>query len=377
VGKYRKVIPWLAVLLCSITLSGCWDAKELDDLAVPVVGALDTVLESEKEYPDDKYLFTVGFPVFYENVEERFHVIETKGKTMGDTRGRRNSQLGEQVMFGQFQILILGEELAKKENLLEVLDIFNRNTAIKASLLLAIVKGRAADLMKKPVKDYPCMGIYLKALMETSKDVNFYPYTTLFYFNRELISHEAAVVLPQVEYKNGNIMLTGSCLVNKGKLAAELGRKETETVVMLRGIKCRGTLAFDVLKDEKVIDEVSFEGTNSRKVTVKRTGDKYAFNIQIKLTGVIAEHIRKEPIQDGTDYLKLIQVSLKENIKKRAEAIIEKTQEEYRFDALDLAKYIKAHTREKLTKEDIDRIVQESEINVEVKVKIQNAGGIM
>lgn len=75
--------------------------------------------------------------------------------------------------------------------------------------------------------------------------------------------------------------------------------------------------------------------------------------------------------------MKLFQDSLEQHIKTRAEAFVEKTQEEFKFDAFSIANYIKAHTREKLTNEDIDRIVQESEINVEVKVLIRNAGGKM
>jgi hypothetical protein len=231
--------------------------------------------------------------------------------------------------------------------------------------------------MKAPTHSYPNVGIYLKALMENSKNTNFYPYTTLFLFNRDLISYETAAILPHIIYRNGEIMLAGSCLVNKGKISGEMGREETETAVMLRGAKCRGTLSFEAKKDDKVIDEVTFEGTNSRKVTLKRIGDKYVFNIQIKLAGVIAEHSKQKPMQDGTDLLKVFQDSLEKHIKKRAEALIKKTQEEFKFDALHLSNYIKAHTREKLTKEDIDRIVQESEINVDVKVEIENVGGKM
>ena len=50
-------------------------------------------------------------------------------------------------------------------------------------------------------------------------------------------------------------------------------------------------------------------------------------------------------------------------------------QKEYGFDALELGMEIKAHSREKMAEEDIDRIIQDSEINVEVKVQIENAGG--
>ncbi len=358
-------------------LTGCWDAKELDDLSVPLIAAFDKIMESEKEYADDKYLVTVGVPVFYEDVKENFHVIETTGQVVGEARGRRNAQLGEQVIFGQLQLLLIGEELAKKEDLIELTDLITRNPKVKGSIFIIIVKGRGFDIIKTPTHSYPNVGIYLKALLENSRNTNFYPYTKLFDFNRSLISYESAALLPHIIYQDGEIKLAGSCLVNKGKISGEMGREETETAVLLRGIKCRGTLSFKAQKDGKVIDEATFEGTNRRKVTVENEGDKYAFNIQIKLAGTIVEHKKDKPMQDGTDLVKVFQDSLEKHIKKRAEALVKKTQEEFKFDALELANYIKAHTREKLTKEDIDKIIQESEINVEVKVQIRNAGGKM
>jgi len=358
-------------------LTGCWDSKELDDLSIPLIVAYDKILEKEKEYPDDKYLVTMGVPVFYEDVKEKFHVIDTTGQIIGEARGRRNTQIGEQVIFGQLQLLLLGAELGKKENLLEITDAITRNPKVKASIFVIIAKGRAVDIMKTPIHSYPNVGIYLKALIESSRNTNFFPYTTLFHFNRDLISYETAALLPHIAYAKGEVKLAGSCLVNKGKITGEMGREETETAVMLRGIECRGTLSFKVEEDGEVIDEATFEGTNSRKVTVERLDDKYAFNIQIKLDGAIVEHKKLKPMQDGTDLMKVFQDSLEQHIKKRAEALVEKTQEEFKFDALSLANHIKAHTREKLTKDDIDRIIQEAEINVEVNVQIRNAGGKM
>lgn len=373
----RKAVCVFTAVLCLTMLTGCWDAKELDDLSIPLIAAYDLLLENEKEYSDDKYLITVGVPVFYKDVEKKFHIISTTGKIIGEARGRRNSRVGEEVILGQLQLLLLGEEIAKKEDLMIITDILTRNPRLKASMFITVVKGRAVDLVKKPIYAYPNVGIYLKALMKNSKGTNFYPYTTLFQFNRSLISYETSAMLPLIIYKNGEIVLSGSCLVNKGKLARELSREETEVATMLRGIKCRGVLAFDALQDGKVIDKAIFEGANSRKVTIERTGDKYIFKIKIMLTGVISEHTKQRTIQDGTDLLKVFQVSLEQHIKKRAEDFVKKTQEEFKFDALHLANYIKAYTREKLTKDDIDRIVQEAGINVEVKVKIQNVGGKM
>lgn len=73
--------------------------------------------------------------------------------------------------------------------------------------------------------------------------------------------------------------------------------------------------------------------------------------------------------------MKLSQKSLEDLIKNRALEFVKKVQEEYGFDALNIAKEIKAHSRERMDKKDIDRIIREAEINVDVKVNIENTGG--
>lgn len=373
--RHKRILVIIYITIVATALSGCWDSKELDDLAIPLVGAYDLILEEEKEYPDDKYLVTAGIPVFYEDVKDKFHIISSAGRIVGETRGRRNTELGEQVIYGQLQILLFGEELARNENLIELIDIITRNPSIKASLYLIVVKGRAVDLMKRPIHAYPNIGEYLRELLKNSRNNNFYPYTTLYTFNRDLITYETAAILPHVIYSNGDITLSGCCLANKGKVEAELGREETETLVMLRGIKCQGDLSFEAVKDGKTIDYVTFQGSNERRVVMQQQGGKYNFNIQIKLDGVIVEHLKQIPMEDGEDLPKLFKESLEQHIKARAESIVEKVQKEFKFDALSLANYVKAHTREKLTKEDIDRIISEADINVEVKAHIRSAGG--
>ncbi len=373
--KIKRVFVIICAAMLATVLSSCWDSKELDDLAIPLVGAIDLILDEEKNYTDDKYLVTVGIPVFYEEVKDKFHIISSTGRIIGETRGRRNTELGEQVIYGQLQMLLLGQELAKKENLIELIDIITRDTSVKASLYLIVVKGRAVELMKRPIHAYPNIGEYLRKLLKNSKKNNFYPYTTLYAFNRDIITYETAAILPHVIYNKGEITLSGCCLINKDKVMAELGREETETLVMLRGIKCQGALSFEAVKDGKIIDQATFQGSNNRVVTIQKQEGKYIFNILIKLDGVITEHLKQIPMEDGEDLLKIFKESLEQHIKARAESIVEKTQKEFKFDALSLANYIKAHTREKLTKEDIDRIISEAEINVEVKAHIRSAGG--
>ena len=372
---HRSILLLIAVLISVSLLSGCWDQRTLDELGFPFLAGYDYAREEEKEYPDDKYLISVGAPVLYEEAESKYHVERTPGIMPSQTRSRRDARFGEQYILGQQQVAIFGNEIAGKENLIILMDSLYRNDKIKDSLYLAVAEGRAVDLISMRVKHYPNTSVYIRMLLKTIKANNFLPVCTLFMFNRDVFSNNTAPMLPCIIKKEEDIVLAGSCFINDGKKTENIGRMETETAVFLRGIECRGVISYDVKEDKKIIDQETFSGKNSRKVKVKKEGKKFLINIQIKLSGVIVERKNSQSFKDNPDILKLSQKSLEDLIKNRALEFVKKVQEEYGFDALNIAKEIKAHSRERMDKKDIDRIIREAEINVDVNVNIENTGG--
>ena len=117
-NKIHKYILLSAVIIINaLSLSGCWDERELDELAVPFIRGYDYANEEEKMQPDDKYLISAGFPVFYEDTAEKYHVDITSGSLDGEGINNRNTHFGEQIIQGQLQIVMLGEELIRNENI--------------------------------------------------------------------------------------------------------------------------------------------------------------------------------------------------------------------------------------------------------------------
>jgi Ger(x)C family germination protein len=374
--KQNKILL-LIILTITLSLSGCWDTKELDELMIPFLTSFDLAEPHEKEYPDDRYVIGVSYPVFYGDVKEENDVAVAAGYLIGETRSRRNAHVGEQLVTGQTKVLLIGNELAEKGNIDEVLDILTRDPSTKASLYLAIVDGRAVDILNGKVNHYPNSDEYVRKLLKHINKTNFYPYISLFHYNREVFSNNIAPLVPYITYKNGDIVLAGSCYIDNGKKIAHLGREETETAVMLRGISCRGTLSFPIKDGDKIVDGISLACTNDRKVRVKNEGEYYSIDITIKLKGGIVERSKQVAFEDSKEIIKLGEKSLEDIIQKRAEALVKKTQTEIKCDTLGVANHIKAITRWELTKEDIDEIIQNAHINVDVEVHILSTEGKM
>jgi hypothetical protein len=182
-------------------------------------------------------------------------------------------------------------------------------------------------------------------------------------------------LIPYIDYKNGDIVLAGSCYINNGKKIAHLGREETEAAVMLRGIRCRGTFSFPVKDGDETIDSISVACTNSRRVRVKNEGDYYSIDITIKLVGGIIERSNQVDFEDSQNVIELGEKSLEDIIQKRAEVLVERAKNEFKCDTLGVANYIRANTRGELNKEDIDEIIQNAQVNVNVEVRLISTEG--
>lgn len=137
----KKYVVFI-ILILTLFLSGCWDRRELNQLAITLALGIDKV--------DDEYLVTAQVVVPSE--------MSMKGSSAGGTKVTLYSESGETVYEairkmtknsprkiypGHFRLLILGEELAK-EGLGETLDVLSRDWEIRPDFYVVIAKDTTA-----------------------------------------------------------------------------------------------------------------------------------------------------------------------------------------------------------------------------------------
>jgi spore germination protein KC len=146
-------------LLCS--LSGCSNYKELNQIAI--------VLGMGVDYIPSKHLYEVVFQLVNpsENAANGMSsggtpvvTITTTGKTISEAARNASKQISRQHSYSHIELIIIGEQLAKKESLNYVFDTFERDAGIRVNVPVLIardVKVRTAmdilpSLDKVPVK---------------------------------------------------------------------------------------------------------------------------------------------------------------------------------------------------------------------------------
>jgi spore germination protein len=283
--NHRKVLKiGLCIILLSL-LSGCWDATDVDKLAIVMVAGYDTPMSL---------------------VDTDLHVSALTDATMGSgevrgvdaysigtSRTNRNYSTPRAYALTQLQLALYGEELAR-QGLRKYVDILLREPAIKNSLYLAIVEGKAADFLHTINENEPKMGGQsLITLVELAPDQSYIPVITLYDFALNMSTRGKNPIIPMLRLIHGEKVpeLSGIAIFEKDTMIDKVGQLESRWLMMLRGLQARAYIPFTVYRDGEVFDRGSVLLSNDRKVKVVRNGNEFDFYITIFLEGTLTEHL--------------------------------------------------------------------------------------
>ncbi|TYS71010.1 Ger(x)C family spore germination protein [Sutcliffiella horikoshii] len=148
----RNFHMMVCLILSVLLMTGCWDQRLLKDLRLAFTVAFDlgendeivshiAIRESEK-------LSVGGQPS-----QATVAVVEGKGLTLRDTRLSLDKRIPGEFSPSKMRVYLMGEELAKKD-IYSILDILYRDPKAPLGAKLAIIEGKAADILQmKSIKE--------------------------------------------------------------------------------------------------------------------------------------------------------------------------------------------------------------------------------
>jgi len=363
----KRILLLTVCIIMLMLLSGCWDAKDIEDLSIPIVGGYDLVKNStgEESSMGNKVAVTGVFPLFSPDIVSSATIATNIAKTIGETRTKRALRTPQQQLFGVLQAVVYGEELAE-QGLHNYLDILYRNPHIKLNLFVAIAEGKAEELLKNKITNYSNIGDYILDLLRNSYKESFIPSVTLHLLMLKSYSTDKNPIVPIIKATENGVSIAGVGIFKADKLIAKAGIEEARIISLLRGEKVEGIIPFTVKDEEEVIDKGSVNIKGSRKVDVFRKGNDFTFNINVKINGQLIEHYNKKPLDKKSNLLKEIENSIKLDIESQCIDFIEKMQNEYKVDCIDITRYAMAKWRSELK----DKIDQGFIENVTIKANI-------
>lgn len=143
----KKVSKIVILLVMSLTLSGCFNYKEINDYAIVSGISIDI---DEK----DKNNYDVGVQIMNakkdkESDNSLITVYNSKGSTIYQALEKIMLDSPKELYLGHNEVVVIGEELLRQKNPLEYLDYFMRDSeAEKKSVIMVAKDEKAYNILK-------------------------------------------------------------------------------------------------------------------------------------------------------------------------------------------------------------------------------------
>lgn len=163
----KGLLRLIAITVLILPLSGCWNSRELNELAVVSGIGMDLVPETDEyrvtfQLVNPSSTSTSSSPG---SGKPAIVVVSATDKTMFGALRRASKHVTRQLFFAHTQLIVLGESLAR-DGINDIFDIFERSHELRLNSEILVARGSdAASVLKllTPVESLPALGLVKKA----------------------------------------------------------------------------------------------------------------------------------------------------------------------------------------------------------------------
>jgi len=314
-----------------------------------------------------KYSIPFSVYIFQDDNKEISDIKIGEASTGAETRQNRQLKSDKNFLIGSQKVVIFSESLARYSLKFNA-DIQFNNAAINDRGNLLVCKGKTEDILNYKIKGYSSSSEYIEGMVRNSIVSNFFSkeYTCLNMYVR-LDTEGRSLVLPYIELTDKGLQFTGMALFKGYKMVKKIDVEESKLMNILREDDVKGILSIQKNYDEFM----NLYAKTKKKVKCNKINDKYEFEIIVDVNGdVIANTLYKDLDKKAKDD---IEKTLAKDVEKKCSEFINKMQNEYKVDCLELGMYAVAkYGRD--TGVDWNQVISDSVIKVKANVKVDKIG---
>lgn len=387
----RRLVVIIMIVSILIFLTGCWNRRELNELAIVVGIGIDKV--------DGQFLVTTqvinpGQVAVQKSGGGKSPVIvyQETGDTMMEAIRRITTIAPRKMYAAHLRMIVLGEAFAK-DGIGEVLDLLLRDQEFRTDFYIMVAEdAKAEDILKvsTPLEKIPSNKMF-SALETSQKEWSGTKAVTLHELTENIVSTGKSLVLTGVIIKGnkkiandienlevtaspGDLQITNLAVFRKDQLIGWLDEMEGKTYNVITNNEKRTTINLTCPKEGKIVYEVKNSSTD---IKVKMKDKKPEIDLNIFVEGDIAE------VQCDIDLTKAGSINQIEKIyeeysKKYFEEAIKQIQTKYKADIFGFGEAI--HRTEpkvwKTLQKDWDEQFEHLPVHIKVQGKIHRIGTV-
>ncbi|MBO7743789.1 Ger(x)C family spore germination protein [Paenibacillus sp. MWE-103] len=364
-----KPLICIGLLILIVIISGCWDRKEINDLAFVSGSAIDLTNEG-------KILGTLQIPVPGSGQgspstggggsQEKFFVITGESKNISEGVQELQKKSSRQLFTAHRSVIFIGEPLAR-HGIEDVLDYFTHDPRNRLTTYMMVVKGtNAKEILQTK---YPFELVPIEAVKEM-----------------EILGSESAVTLrdffiaassegiyPVMGVIKPDFTLAGTAIFKNFKLIGYLNEKETYGFLWVA----------DKIKRVRIYADLPQVGGNvnvrvsraTSKMIPQINGNRVKFKVLVHGEGRVDENNTSLDLNQPGN-LALVRKAAEQSIKSQIQDFLFQSQKHYRTDVAGFGRKVyRDHPRNwRLLKDHWDRRFSEADVSVSVQINLRGSG---
>lgn len=255
VPLFKKKNLNLIICLTLLFLTGCWDRTEVNNLALIMAAGIDKSKNNMIELSVQVFIPRPAESDQQNGMSSRTNSSQTfvrsaEGETIADAMARLQEVLTRRIFWGQNEVLVIGEKLAK-EGVSDQIDFWLRHSEPRISADVFISKGRAKRVLESMPELERDSAKQLHELVKTQIGVK----VTVKDLAQMLSGESDAAVLPWVEKlpaahlgsnKRDTPFINGVAIFKGDKMVGRLDAKATRGILWPRNEMRSGVITLSL-----------------------------------------------------------------------------------------------------------------------------------
>ncbi|MBA9028335.1 spore germination protein KC [Peribacillus huizhouensis] len=373
----------LMLLLCltSIFLTGCWDRTEVNDLALILAAGIDKGKNKNIELSAQIYIPGGSQGGQQSGMSSgsssgQSFVRSAEGETIADAMARLQEELTREVFWGQNEVLIIGEKLAKA-GISDEIDFWMRHSEPRIRADVFVSKGRSKSVLGAKPELERDAAKQLRKIVKTHIGVK----VTVKDLSQMLAGESAPAVLPWVEKLPPSLMdkkkeipiINGAAIFKEGKMVGRLDDKETRGILWPRNEIKSGmiTIAID---DENGYISLKLLRSHTELIPSIKNG-QWSMHIKTNADLEVVQNTTKLNLFNSK-VIKRSKQKVADEIEQRERLAFSEVQEKLNSDIFGFANEFQSKYPQiwKQKKDEWNEIFPQVAVSFETKVKIKRTG---
>ncbi|WP_445487804.1 Ger(x)C family spore germination protein [Niallia sp. 03133] len=278
-----KTIMVLFICVNCVFLTGCWDRREVYDMAIVLGTAIDKTEEGEIEVTLQILVpraVSGGQDGSQSGGGKVVFVRSEKGKNIADATSSLEMKLSRNIFWGHCKMFIIGEQLAKDNGIRKELDFLIRYPQPRERGYIYISEGDAKKILAEP----PRLELYVGEGMRKMIEKKIVVKKTVKEVEEMLTSDTKSIVLPLIRMVKGDqdtknlLTIYDAAIFNKDKMAGVINNDQMRGLLWIRNETKVNAITVPVEKQNYVSVRVIKQSTKLKPI-IKR--GKWTMHIDV------------------------------------------------------------------------------------------------